>query len=348
MIAIVDRLVKAIISLYVLSSLNERGIEVLQEYFYLAILYQLSLFAYRPFALAKNIPERREIFYYFLWLSLLLFTAHQLDIEMYWLLLFAPLQMIGYYVESKNAILYYLTNVGFVICTFLVLGETKLMYMVLILGNIFAFVASDISSQFLQYTRVSLLNYSGPLILNSIAVLLYTRIDIVILDYFSNNQTNEVYLTSVRLFDYCAMLVSVVLNYSLIKLMNKEKSWLYSPRTVMGCVLLGMVIMSVSTSLLSQYFEYNTGIFLIYLLSLPFIALGLIRNNYLMNISKTGVVLRFSVIGVLLMLVLGIIGYLTFGITGLALSTLIVQILLILISWDYINKAFATSNAEVS
>ena len=35
------------------------------------------------------------------------------------------------------------------------------------------------------------------------------------------------YLTSVRLFDYCAMLVSVVLNYSLIKLMNKEKSWLY-------------------------------------------------------------------------------------------------------------------------
>ena len=67
-----------------------------------------------------------------------------------------------------------------------------------------------------------------------------------------------------------------------------------------------------------------------------------------MNISKTGVVLRFGVIGVLLMLVLGIIGYLTFGIKGLALSTLIVQILLILISWDYINKIFATSNAEVS
>ncbi|MDA9236887.1 hypothetical protein N9O99_00330 [Schleiferiaceae bacterium] len=348
MIAIIDRLLKALISLYVLSALNERGIDVLQEYFYLAILYQLSLFAYRPFALAKNIPLRREIYYYLIWLFVLLFIAYQLEIEMYWLLLFAPLQMIGYYVESKNAILYYLTNIGFVICLFLVFGETKLMYMVLILGNIFALLAFGSSSRFLQYTRVSLLKYSGPLILNSIAILLYTRIDILILDYFSHNQTNEVYLMSVRLFDYCAMLVSVVLNYSLIKLMNNEKSWLYSPRTVMGFVLLGTVIMSVSTSLLSQYFEYNSGIFLIYLLSLPFVALGLIRNNYLMKISRTGVVLRFSVIGVLLMVVLGIIGYLTLGITGLALSTLIVQISLILLSWDFITKALAAKNHEIS
>ena len=90
--------------------------------------------------------------------------------------------MIGYY-ESKNAILYYLTNIGFVVA-FLVLGETKLMYMVLILGNIFAFVASDISSQFLGYTRVSLIKLFGSINTKFIAILLYTRIDIVILIIF--------------------------------------------------------------------------------------------------------------------------------------------------------------------
>lgn len=348
MIAILEKIFKALVSLYVLSELNNQGIDVLEEYFYLAILYQLALFAYRPFALAKNIPKKEDLLFYLIWISSLIAVAIFLELQMYWLLLLAPLQISGYYLESKKTIFYYITGILYVCIIYTIFGNTKATYLLLISGNTLAIFFGSISKETLKYNKTSLISFSGPLILNSIAVLLYTRIDVFIIDYFSSSESNEVYLTSVRLFDYCAMLVTIISNYSLIKIMNNEKSWLYSPRAIIGFVLMGTLIMSVSTSLLSQYFEYNIGIYLIYLLSLPFIALGLIRNNYLMKISRTGVVLRFSVIGVLLMVVLGIIGYLTLGITGLALSTLIVQISLILLSWDFITKALAAKNHEIS
>lgn len=348
MIAILDKVLKAILSLFVLSALNEQGIEVLEDYFYLAILYQLALFAYRPFALSNNVPLKRDYFYYFLWLSILLIVALSVDVEMFWIILLAPFQMAGYYLEATKTIKYYLISMLSTVLFYLIFGISKTTYMLFIIGNVFAVFVLLLTKYNTQQKKVSLVTFSGPLILNSIAVMLYTRIDVFILDYFSNGVSNEAYLTSVRLFDYCAMLITIISNYALIKVMNRERSMLYSPRSILAMTSIGLVLVLLLLPRISRFFIFNTEIFVIYIATLPFICLGLIRNNYLMKISRTGVVLRFSVIGVLLMVVLGLIGYLTLGITGLALSTLIVQISLILLSWDFITKALATNNHEIS
>lgn len=339
MIAILDKVFKAIVSLFVLSSLNEQGIDILEDYFYLAILYQLALFAYRPFALAKYIPFRKDILYYFVWLLLLLFIGYTLAIKMFWIVLLAPLQLCGYYFESNKTIIYYVTSVLGVCLIYWIFGNSEIAYMMLITGNLIPVFIGAISKETLNFKKYSLLAYSGPLILNSVAVMLYTRIDVFILDYFSDDRSNEVYLTSVRLFDYCAMLVTIVMNYSLIKVMKDEASWLYSPRTILIMVGLGIVVILSVLPLLSNFFHFDPKVFLIYVLTLPFIALGLIRNNFLLKRAQTRLILNYSVIGVIAMLFIGYLGFLLKGTMGLALSTLLVQILLVIISWDLVKSA---------
>ena len=348
MIAILDKIFKALISLFVLSALNERGIDVLEEYFYLAILYQLALFAYRPFALAKYIPMKVDYLYYLIWLVFLLILAYILKIEMYWLIFLAPLQAAGYYLESHRSILYYILSMISVVFIYLIFGISKTTYMLLIAGNIVALLITVFSKEKYTYNRASLIVYSGPLILNSIAVLLYTRIDVFILDYFSGGNSNEDYLTSVRLFDYCAMLITIVSNYALIKVMNSQRSRLYSPRALVAMSCLGILAVFLLLPWISKFFKFNTNILVIYLGTLPFISLGLIRNNYLLKLSRTSEILKFSLVGVGSMVMLGITAYHFLGTIGLAWSTLVVQIFLIVISWNIVKEALITANEKVN
>lgn len=341
MIAILDKILKAILSLFVLSALNEQGIDVLEDYFYLAILYQLALFAYRPFALSNYVPLKRDYLIYFLWLFILLLVALSVGVEMFWIILLAPFQAAGYYLEATNAIKYYLISMLTVVLCYLIFGISKTTYMLFIVGNVFAILVFPVTKYNTLKKKVSLVSFSGPLILNSIAVMLYTRIDVFILDYFSNGVTNEAYLTSVRLFDYCAMLITIVSNYALIKVMNQERTVLYSPKSIIAMSVLGLFMVLLFLPWISHFFKFNTEILVIYSATLPFISLGLIRNNYLLKLSKTSLVLRFSLIGVFLMLLLGVVSYIHLGNVGLAWSTLVVQLLLILMSLNIVKKALA-------
>jgi hypothetical protein len=114
----------------------------------------------------------------------------------------------------------------------------------------------------------------------------------------------------------------------------------------MSC--LGILAVFLLLPWISKFFKFNTNILVIYLGTLPFISLGLIRNNYLLKLSRTSEILKFSLVGVGSMVMLGITAYHFLGTIGLAWSTLVVQIFLIVISWNIVKEALITANEKVN
>lgn len=190
-----------------------------------------------------------------------------------------------------------------------------------------------------QVTKVTtkmLFVTSLPLMLSTVSIMIYSRIDQVMLGHYINNTAVGIYDAAVRLSDVWYIIPNVLITALFPAIINAQKTSpnLFRKRIhLCAALLIGLnLLIILPTNLLAHYiieilfgsdFTGTADILAIYIWSLIGFSLGQLMNTYLIAENYTLIFLYTSVVTVLINIGLNILWIPEYGIIGAAFATLV-------------------------
>ena len=310
---IIDKLLRALLTLYVLNHFskelnNDFYSDFIYDTFILSIIVVTCNLSYRSFVLLGNKPVKKDQFFIYFIYTIGIIILVTLKNQWWFAIFFLPLSKLSYYVEKDYVKQYFSLNYIFlIIAAFLTLYSSKF-YFLLVIPSIFPsliFILNRHRQIWKNYKPHNLTNFATPLIVNTILIVTYTKIDVFFIEYFiKNTEFKASYFNSVKLVDYAIMLPVVFISYSfrdwssgIVKVYNDY-------RMILIFSLIGTLIAITSTPFIQKILQSDKMAYVYYCVVLPFIVLNTIRNQiYLLN-NENWKITHFSVLALLLNIIL--------------------------------------------
>lgn len=185
-------------------------------------------------------------------------------------------------------------------------------------------------------TIYNLLNTSWPLMMSTVSIIIYSRIDQVMLKHYLDVSAVGIYDAAVRLSDVWYIIPNVILAALFPAIINAQKSSLTLFRKrihLCAGLLIGLnLLIILPTNFLAPYiiellfgtaFMESSSVLTIYIWSLIGFSLGQLMNAYLIAQNFTYIYLYTSVVTVLTNVALNIVLIPEYGVSGAAFATLI-------------------------
>lgn len=194
----------------------------------------------------------------------------------------------------------------------------------------------------------TLLHNSWPLMLSTISILLYSRIDQVMLRHYLDATAVGIYDVAVRLSDIWYIIPNVVIGALFPAIINaqttspklfRQRIWL-----CVGLLISLNLIIILPTNILSPFiidivygdkFIGSDSVLTIYIWSLIGFSLGQLMNTYLIAENYVYIYFLTSVVTVIINIILNVLLIPDFGVNGAALATLISYSLIPLIPFVF-------------
>ena len=182
-----------------------------------------------------------------------------------------------------------------------------------------------------------------PLLFSSIAVILYMKLDQVVISYYLGNESLGIYSVAVRLIDFLLVIPVVLTNLNSSLLFIKEHAFARDKFVVryllMGLLLsLGIYFCSgeLVGTILGEEFEKSQMILRVMSLTVPFVFIGVLNSKLLINQGMLKDLRNRSYVGLFSNVILSIALLHWFGLVGVAVATLLTQII-VTVLWDIFN-----------
>ena len=187
-------------------------------------------------------------------------------------------------------------------------------------------------------TIIKVLNESWPLVLSSIVVAIYMRIDQVMIKNLLNSTELGIYSAAVRiseLFYFIPMIIATSIFPSIVELQQGEPKR-FNKRVLQFYTLMAWlaIIFGISTSIFGEFlieklygpaYIVASSILKIHIWSAIFVFLGVAFNKVLLSQGLTKIAFKRTLLGAIINVILNYILIPKFGIFGAAYSTLIAQ-----------------------
>lgn len=177
---------------------------------------------------------------------------------------------------------------------------------------------------------------SVPLLISSLLVTLYMRMDQLMIKFFLGNESVANYSVGLK-FSESLYIIPVVLvgiftqtifTKKKTELKDKEKTKYYSVLIWSSLLISSIIFFSKNIlidALFGSEYELSKSVLSVHIWSLIFVSVGVLQNRYLVFEGKEKIVFYKSIIGVVLNFVFNIIGIVSLGIVGAAYATLLSQ-----------------------
>jgi len=189
---------------------------------------------------------------------------------------------------------------------------------------------------------------SWPLMLSTVSIMIYARVDQVMLRHYIDTTAVGIYDAAVRLADVWYIIPNVILGALFPAIINAKKTSpdLFRKRIQLCAMLLVTLnlIIILPTNLLAPHiieilfgsaFSGSTSVLTIYIWSLIGFSLGQLMNTYLIAENYVYIYLYSSVITVIINIALNISLIPAYGVSGAALATLISYSLIPLLPFGF-------------
>lgn len=187
---------------------------------------------------------------------------------------------------------------------------------------------------------LNLVRTSYPLIISSAIVILYMKVDQLMLGYIIDNQEVGIYVAATRLSEAWYIIGITLVGSYFPKLLHvlKDKGddvfymeIIRMAKPLIWCaILLALVVTSISEILIQfiygSEFTRSAQVLLITIWAVPFVYVGTISTKIYINNSQAHLVLYRSVTGLFLNVLLNLFLINRFGALGAAIGTLVAQI----------------------
>lgn len=305
-----------------------------------SIISVLALLNFRSFSFLGYIPKKNNIFQVLAFYALLTFVLLYQKNEWWYITILVPFAKYSFYLEKKIPKLYYISNIlTIIIFTPLVIYNLKFLIVILLPNFAIGFYifCRDLfyQNKFIRtedYISNNLIKYAYPLFINSLLIVLYTKIDVFLVDYLSSKtEFKSEYFTTVKIVDYIIMMPVTYISYSLRFWVDLKKpfSKYYDYRFIIFISFLIIVPSLIIFPVMDNFLILNTKVFLFYLSIVPVITLNTIRNNILIVLEKNWNVAVYSLISIILNICFSIYFFNFFGIWSVLYGTLFAQIILV-------------------
>jgi len=192
------------------------------------------------------------------------------------------------------------------------------------------------SWHFDKATALALFQTSWPLMLSTVSIVIYSRIDQVMLRHYIDTTAVGIYDAAVRLSDVWYIIPNIILGALFPAIINAQRSspTLFRKRIrLCAALLLGLnLLIIIPTNLLAPHiiellfgaaFAGSAGVLSIYIWSLIGFSLGQLINTYLIAENYIYIYLYSSVATVLVNIGLNILLIPQYGVNGAAVATLV-------------------------
>jgi len=198
----------------------------------------------------------------------------------------------------------------------------------------------------------SLLQDSWPLILSSIAIMIYMRIDQVMIGSMIDNEALGIYSVAVKLSEtwyFIPIMISASVFPAILKA-RKQSQELYLKRiqTLFDGFTWLSIIIAIVVSILSPFiidilygdkFATASTVLSIHIWAGVFVFLGVASSQYLVAENLTRITFYRTVTGAIINIVLNLIFIPTYGIIGVAIATIISQATASVFSMIFFNES---------
>jgi len=174
-----------------------------------------------------------------------------------------------------------------------------------------------------------------PLMLSSIVVILYLKIDVLIIGYILDNESMGIYSAASRITEMTYALPVIISNVFFPKILDyindsiKRKSILIKLYFIIIIACLGLSIFIavfseiIVVSLYGNEYNESIDILKIYVWSIPFMGLLVSSSKYLLAIKRSDIIFKREVMGLISNVLLNLLFIPYFGMLGAAWATLI-------------------------
>ena len=342
---ILEKILRALASLILIwywSSIYNSNIysDLIFDSFIASIASVLCLLNFRSFSFLGYKPLKKNlkhVFLFLIFISLLLFIQ---DNKWWFITLLIPFAQYSYYIEKTSPKLFYLVNIIFILISIPITLYEISFFIVVLLPNFFIGFYFYFKDTFLlkkhinfnHFKSKNLITYAIPLFINTLLIVLYTKIDVFLVDFLSGDEKfKSQYFTSVKIVDYLIMLPVTYISYSLRYWISKSSfPKIYDFRFILICSLFLIIPGLIAVPFLSDYVPLSKFTFYCYLFLIPVIAINTIRNNILIINEQNWNISIYSFISIFLNLFLSYSLFNYFGIWSVLYGTMITQIVLII------------------
>jgi O-antigen/teichoic acid export membrane protein len=185
-------------------------------------------------------------------------------------------------------------------------------------------------------TAKNIIKWSAPLMLSTVFVLIYSRIDQVMLKYYLDSRAVGLYSSAVTLSEIWYFIPGIVVISLFPSIINARENnkYIYNKRILkLTCF---MVIISIMISIIGTIFARDIlhlvfglkfidayRVLQIYIWSSIGISIGTVLNQYLIAEKLSSTILYISIVGMIINVLLNFLLIGKYGINGSALATLI-------------------------
>lgn len=240
-----------------------------------------------------------------------------------------------------SAILLYATKtgenvVGIAAITATGYGLQYILTIVIMRGT--SWIKSEVA--FEKQAALGVVKDSLPLLLGSISVILYMRVDVIMLGSMSDALSVGLYATASKVSDLAHMVpstVALVLFPSLIRLKEAsmeafmlrlqgllEKFTIFSYLAILFSYLFGADMIQM---LFGAQYRAAGGILMIHIMTLIFVSHGVLRGRYLLTLNLQRYSVYSALLGGVVNVILNLLLIPKYGVTGAAVATLLAQFL---------------------
>lgn len=202
----------------------------------------------------------------------------------------------------------------------------------------------------------SLAKTSLPMLISSLAIMLYMRIDQLMIKAFLGDYELGLYTAMTRLYEM-ELLIFVVISTSILPLIVSLKSSSHEKYILFFKFAFSFgIYASVFLSVVSIYFSENIilmlygkdyiiglDVYLVVILSLPIACIGSIKSKYLISEGKTKKLTIRAIVALTINFVMNLILIPYLGIVGAAYSTLL-SLFIANFLWDFLDKDLTVLN----
>lgn len=213
----------------------------------------------------------------------------------------------------------------------------------LALAFVCVWAKADYANKRVEYSKTTMLHilkHSWPIALSSAAILLYSRVDQVMIGMYSNYSEVAVYSIAVRIAEVGGFLPMLVVSSAFPVLIKSTKDKcinIYSMKVVgfislvnysgiISCLAIYLLVDFVVVSFLGEEYAAVSQLIPVYLLGMIFGFLGFASTQWLILENKTKYRLYRTIIGLLLNVVLNVYLIPIYGLYGAAYASLISQV----------------------
>lgn len=255
--------------------------------------------------------------------------------------IFAKYSLISLFISSGLKIIGIYLNQG--LTYFLFLYSTEFLIIATLLNFRFYYFYKLI---FIKYNKKKffldskiLISKSWPLMLSALSVILYMKLDIIMLKYFSNLKEIGDYSAASRISElwyFIPMIIMTVYFPKLITLYNSKNIEKFESNLIFfySCFLWGTIILSFIVAINSKFivillygkdYEGASGILTIHMWTSTFVFLGVVSSKWAVIKGKQKFILYRTLIGLLSNIILNYFLINKYGAIGAAIATLISQ-----------------------